>query len=29
VLTGRLSNLAQPFSPERFSPSPTLEAAAQ
>ncbi len=29
VLTGRLSDLAQPFSPERFAPSPPLEAAAQ
>jgi len=29
VLTGRLSELAQPFSPERFSPPASLEAAAQ
>jgi hypothetical protein len=29
VLTGRLSELAAPFSPERFSPTPSLDAAAQ
>jgi glycine oxidase len=29
VLTGRLSELGRPFSPERFSPVPSIEAAAQ